>query len=682
MTINAGTERHNISANHKVALALAKKGVRIFPCRWEDGPPGTDGHPQWRAKSPMPRIKWTTASTTDPDIINTWWEAAPEALIGMPLAPLNRVVIDPDQHPGQPDGVAAFDRLAERYPGLKDTAWVQTPQGKHYFYKQPAKRLGNAQGSLPPGINVRGDGGYVIAPGSMLPDGRIWELHDAELRELPQGVIDMISSSASSKVEHEPEHDAADNDDAVDSYDLDSLTYPDDPRQAAYMRATCHNAYTKLATATKGTRNATLNTQALKLGHFVPQFLVESEVVAMLRIACIENGLGRDDGQGSVDASIRSGLGDGKAEPRDPFTINVGDYWDGDFEQAFGEPPPKQGKPRIWRGDEMWDVEPVQYLLEGLIPRGTVGLMIGDSQTFKSFLALDMALTISQGLPQWHRHAVNAPEDAIVLYIAGEGGIEGISQRRRGWATWHKLTKQTMRDRFRLITHGVNLTVKESRNLLIEAIKEQLDQDKGKLVLIVVDTINTVASGADENSTKEMGALHNICVDISRQFNTAVMGVHHTNKAGGVRGSSVLTANMDFWLFIKRRVFSSMKIEMEIGKLKEAGAGHKEKYEMQLIEIDGSSITTLVPVRIGAEEDEIEPALGGRPAARTKAIIDVLTDVANGLTLTEICDLLGVTERKERQAVRRALYRGNVTGGFAHLKGKWSVTTKGGFLDE
>jgi hypothetical protein len=104
---------------------------------------------------------------------------------------------------------------------------------------------------------------------------------------------------------------------------------------------------------------------------------------------------------------------------------------------------------------------------------------------------------------------------------------------------------------------------------------------------------------------------------------------------------------------------------------------------MKLVGIDNSGTTTLVPIRIGAEEDEIEPALGGRPAARTEAIREILAsnaNVADGLTLTEICDLLGVTERLERQAVRRALYRAARTGVLSHLKDKWSVTVEDDFL--
>ena len=48
--------------------------------------------------------------------------------------------------------------------------------GEHHFYRQPAGRaFGNREGNLPEGINVRGQGGFVVAPGAVRPDGAICE---------------------------------------------------------------------------------------------------------------------------------------------------------------------------------------------------------------------------------------------------------------------------------------------------------------------------------------------------------------------------------------------------------------------------------------------------------------------------------------------------------------------------
>ena len=103
------------------------------------------------------------------------------------------------------------------------------------------------------------------------------------------------------------------------------------------------------------------------------------------------------------------------------------------------------------------------------------------------------------------------PQNAIVLYIAGEGGAEGAALRMRAWAIKHGFNRATMRDRFRLITAGINLMSKDDVCKLMSSCQRRLAKDEGRLALIVIDTINTATAGAEENSAKEMGAFFRIC---------------------------------------------------------------------------------------------------------------------------------------------------------------------------
>jgi Bifunctional DNA primase/polymerase, N-terminal/AAA domain len=475
--LDAVGEFGNLPHNHQVAIGLARKGVKVFPCHWDFGPPDKNGKPKWKPKAPMPRVMWTVEAASDTETIDAWWTQHPDALVGMPLGPLGLLMLDPDQHDGGADGIAAFEALAKQHPGLLGGPYVQTPHGRHYFYLQTDPPHGLGEGALPPGINVRGFNGYVIAAGTMLPDGKTWQQYGdfQDAKPLPAAIVAILKGSKHTG-------SAAPGEVTDDQVKLNALLTKRGPK---YAQTALDNAYVNVASATEGARNGTLNIQALKLGHFVNAgMLFRDTVIDKLFSACQVNGLA-DEGESDVYATINSGLGSSKKPEKASEILpsmlaneTIADFLD--FEPAFGEKPPKQtNKPRIWKGDELWDIPPVTYLIDDLIPQGTVGLMIGDSQTFKSFMALDMALTICQGMPKWHGHAIQAPEDAIVLYIAGEGGINGISQRRRGWATQHKLTRETMRDRFRLITHGVNLTSQDSRKLLVQAIEEQLAEDKG-----------------------------------------------------------------------------------------------------------------------------------------------------------------------------------------------------------
>ena len=147
--------------NLTAALALGATGIPVFPVRlkwnrrrakWEK-PPAIDG--------------WQEASTTDPEQIRAWWRDLPAAL-GIPahhLVPgiwcghphLKLIVIDADRH-GGPDGAAAFEALVEQN-WLPFGPTTKTPSdGVHYFFRQPAgQTFGDTKGSLPDGIDVRGE---------------------------------------------------------------------------------------------------------------------------------------------------------------------------------------------------------------------------------------------------------------------------------------------------------------------------------------------------------------------------------------------------------------------------------------------------------------------------------------------------------------------------------------------
>jgi hypothetical protein len=656
---------NNISNNHKVALSLAMKGVRVFPCHAEDGPPGDDGKPLWKAKQPMPRLKWKEGASCDLDMINAWWQAAPAALVGMPLDQTEMVVLDPDRHPGGPDGIAAFDQLAARIPGLAGGPYVQTPQGRHYIYQQPKPPLGNAQGALPPGINVRGVGGYVIAPGTVRPDGLGWVIHsNGDMPPvLPIAVIDMIRGKPFQ--EDDPESFRQAN-------ILDDITYPDDPRLAAYLRATCNNAFEKVAGAEIGNRNNMLNTQALKLGHFVPHLLDEAEIIAFLTEAAIVAGLDTIE----IGPSIRSGLSKGKSQPRQPFEDIAEEFWDGDI------PEDKPAPRRIHRASVAWDIPRPEYLIDNLILQRGVGLLIGDTQTYKSFIALSMALAITNNLDKWEGHAIKAPANAVVLYISGEGGDAGIAQRIRAWAHDHGYSKETFSDRFTFLTAPINLTDKANTLALVTEIKAEIGDNP--LAFIVLDTVNTSAPGIEENSTKETGQLYAICRSIERTFNCFVLGAHHTNKQGTMRGANLLRQNADALLFMKRADPLTGNVEMVIQKLKDSACGHSLHFHLDIVTMPDSS-TSLVPHSIGAiQAQRTETTARGRPSSKTDAVLDILrsSQHIDGETSAQIHNIMDITEKKEKNNIDRLLRRLAEKGLINRARnGRWTIVVNDDFLD-
>jgi hypothetical protein len=157
--------------NLAVALALAKAGLPIFPawCSWDKD------KQKWEK---VPLVKgWQTAASTDPTQINKWWMRWPDAVPGIELGRADLIVLDPDRHAGKADGVEAFEQLvADNRPLPPHPIAVTAGGGQHhYFRKWAGEKFGNSEGKLRGlEVNVRGVGGWVVAPGSFRADGKRW----------------------------------------------------------------------------------------------------------------------------------------------------------------------------------------------------------------------------------------------------------------------------------------------------------------------------------------------------------------------------------------------------------------------------------------------------------------------------------------------------------------------------
>lgn len=178
----------DVSQNLDTALRLARAGFSVFPCQSGGA----------KAKSPMPFIRWRDASTTIEPQILQWWKKWPDAAVGLDLAKSGLIVIDADRH-GEHDGVSALgDLMASIGYEPHGVPLAATPnEGTHFFYRQPdGKQLGNRKGSLPAGVDVRGHGGYVIAPGTVMQDGRLYEVFGdiAEAPALPDWLCQALEA--------------------------------------------------------------------------------------------------------------------------------------------------------------------------------------------------------------------------------------------------------------------------------------------------------------------------------------------------------------------------------------------------------------------------------------------------------------------------------------------------------
>ncbi|MBI3945999.1 MAG: bifunctional DNA primase/polymerase [Armatimonadetes bacterium] len=154
---------HSTPSLAQVALEYAARGWRVFPCKP-------------RGKEPLGALvpHGLKNATTDPEQIAAWWQAQPDANIGIATGSESGLyVADADGA----TGAAALAALVDANGPLPPTPRVRTGRGVHYYFAAPPGGR-NSAGQLGPKVDTRGEGGYVLAPPSVHPSGAVyrWEV--------------------------------------------------------------------------------------------------------------------------------------------------------------------------------------------------------------------------------------------------------------------------------------------------------------------------------------------------------------------------------------------------------------------------------------------------------------------------------------------------------------------------
>lgn len=199
-----------------LALAYGAKQWQSFPCV---------------AREKKPLVRWAEMASFETNMLIGWWDTNPDANIGIACGARSGIVvvdIDADHN-----GYESLDILRRVYGDLPETPTVKTGSGgRHIYFKHPGVEIRNSAGKIGQGIDIRGDGGYVVAPPSIHPNGNVYEWivkpSQTPLADMPAWLVGLLTK----KEVAEREQPAAQQDKTYDAGEK----IPDGQRHDFFVR--------------------------------------------------------------------------------------------------------------------------------------------------------------------------------------------------------------------------------------------------------------------------------------------------------------------------------------------------------------------------------------------------------------------------------------------------------------
>lgn len=239
-------------------------------------------------------------------------------------------------------------------------------------------------------------------------------------------------------------------------------------------------------------------------------------------------------------------------------------------------------------------------LIKGLLDCQAMSVIYGDSNSGKTFLAIDIASHLAAGL-RWNGRK---SKQGLVVYVAAEGG-RGVYKRLEAWRRKHASDPASVK--LALVPCPVDLrSLQGDASALVDLVRGAEAEWGERVVLVVIDTLSRALAGGDENSPVDMGLLVRNCDRVREALGAHLMLIHHTgkNKAAGARGHSLLRAATDTEIEIDNRTFAAKK-QRDIEPIKDL------RFDLEVVRLgadsDGDPITSCTVNLRTASEFEKTP---------------------------------------------------------------------------
>jgi hypothetical protein len=511
------------------------------------------------------------------DVLAGWWREYPDANIAVACGPVSGVlVLDVDGDIGR-EALAALEGKNESLP----PTWRSvTGKGEHYWFRYPqGRKIGNSAHRLGAGLDTRGQGGYVVAPGSVHENGNEYRWlatpTDVGIAECPDWLLRIIDPPRP-QTTHTPRL-------VVDN---------GASKRDAYLDRAINDELGHLMHADQGHRNDQLNRSAFSLGQLAGGgVLSENYIKQLLLKAALGVGLLHKE----AEATIQSGVSKGMLEPRGipALRFESSRRTSSPLAAAIATTTeiPQDGGLRLVSAAEIdLDAGPA-YLLKGLVHKGDASVLYGQSGCGKTFFALYLAHAIATGRPIMNRRVRRAP----VALFALEGSA-GLAKRLVAIQSECGVAAD-------LFVYRKPLTLFQNPGVLGEVIAGIKDVCAS---LVIFDTLSRTMSGANENAPEDMTYMVGV-FDLVREHTGAhVMLVHHSgkNEALGARGHSSLRAAVDTEMEVAASEMGGVRT-MRVTKGRDDIDGKVMSFNLKPIELglddDGDQVSTCVVEEVNAD---------------------------------------------------------------------------------
>lgn len=568
------------------------------------------------------------SATTDPMQIDLWWQAEPLSNIGVvgdPAATDKFLLrIDVDVKKG---GMQAWDRLTTANT-IPPTLTVRTPSGGRHFYFWSTEPLTNTPGILPPGIDVRGhNNGYTVGAPSrtMAIEGESveggYEIENVTpIVFAPTLLVDLLMARQVSKTPSPV------------------LTLADEVSPDAYQDL--RDALLSPVMLRDWERWSDNGLALLSLGDV--GYGLWCEYSARQLEACPDYPPGTDDADSWWARHVAT---QPKSDYRSIFARAQGLGWRNpkavDRQQlGFGRVPiptppgsipvpPGISRFRLLDETEFANGEEPEWRVDKLIPQQGLGMIYGPPGIGKSFMVLDLAMSVADGRP--YGIDLRAVKPGRAVYVLGEGAA-GMRTRVRAY----RQRFPCPHSQFKVIATAPNLMnpgdVGELMQLIVNA---------GGADMIIFDTLHSCMSGGDENSAKDMGVVLANCRALGAAINGFVMLIHHTGKDAerGARGSTAIPGAMEVEIEIKR---APKNANLRIIKVRKQRDGEDNYgWSFRLDPVIGNDIArpfqSAIITHLQEQDDAPEETIERKPSNEQEFVVNqamaMMPQYPNGLPL-------------------------------------------------